>query len=246
MGVARSEKYLDLNEKISIKAVRNIRRGQETEEGQEIYRPGVTVCLERNRLLTESYKMTEGKPPIIRQAKALEHMLLNMTIYVREWEKIVGNYSSSPDAVFWPIEQNWKSVQRLLHGEEGKALIDDEGRKELDRIVEYWDGKSISDIRKRSFAGSPDLEKYWMYEGTMLWSQWSDQGVPNYEKALTVGLNGIIREAEEKLEEIEKTIPPDYLQQKDFLGAVIIALKASIKWAERYAAKAEGEKEETG
>jgi len=235
---AIAAKGTELTEKIRIKAVRNVRRGQETEEGQEIYRPGVKVCLERNSLLTESYKMTEGEPAVTRQAKGLEHVLLNMTIYMRDWEKIAGNYTSSPDAVFWPIEQNWKSVHRLLH-REGKALLDDEGRKELDRIVEYWSGKTVSDIRKRAFAGSPDLEKYWRYEGTMLWSQWSDQGVPNYGKVITSGLNGIIREAEEKLKELGTSLPSDYVQQKDFLEAVIIALKASIKWAERYAVKAE-------
>lgn len=239
MEAAKPVKEERLNEKISIKAVRNVRRGQETEKGQKIYRPGVKVCLERNRLLTESYKMTDGEPIVIRQAKALEHILLNMTIYIRDWEKIVGNYASSPDAVFWPIEQNWKSVHRLLHDDEGKALIDDKGRKELDRIVEYWNGKTVSDLRKKAFAGSPDLEKYWVYEGTMLWSQWSDQGVPNYEKVLAIGLNKIIREAEEKLKELGKRLPSDYIQQKNFLEAVIIALKASIKWAERYAVKAE-------
>ena len=40
MEIALSEKYRDLNERISIKAVRNVRRGQEAEEGREIYRPG--------------------------------------------------------------------------------------------------------------------------------------------------------------------------------------------------------------
>jgi len=229
MGAAKSEKHEHLNEKISIKAVRNVRRGQETEGSQEIYRPGVKVCLERNSLLTESYKMTEGEPTVIRQAKALEHILLNMTIYIRDWEKIIGNYTSSPDAIFWPVEQNWKSVHRLLHGDEGRSLIDDEGRKETRQDRQVWNGKTVSDIRKRAFTGSPDLEKYWVYEGTMLWSQWSDQGVPNYEKVLSTGLNGIIREAEKKLKELGRSIPSDYIQQKDFLEAVIIALKASIK-----------------
>ncbi|MBW2180488.1 MAG: hypothetical protein JRG81_08980 [Deltaproteobacteria bacterium] len=238
MTVAAKKRIEDLTEKISIKAVRNIRRGQETEEGKEMFRPEVRVCLERNRLLTESYKKTEGEPPIIRQAKALEHILKNMTIYIRDWEKIIGNYTSSPDAVFWPIEQNWKSVHRLLHGE-GKWLINDDGRKELDKIIKYWDGKSISDIRKRFFSGSPDLEKYWKYEGTMLWSQWSDQGVPNYEKVITMGLRAIEKQAEERLDEIKKSLPSDYIQQRDFLEAIIIALKASVKWAERYAEMAE-------
>lgn len=233
MESATAKETKDLKEKISLKAVRNVRRGQEVEEGIDIYRPEVKVCLERTRLLTESYKTTEGESAIMRQAKALEHILLNMTLYIRDWEQIIGNYASTPDAVFWPIEQNWKSVHRLLHGE-GRSLLDDQGRAELDRIVKYWDGKTVSDRRKKAFEGSPDLNKYWKYEGTMLWSQWSDQGVPNYEKVIKLGLNCIIKEAEVRLEEIGRSIPPDYVQQKEFLESVIITLKATIKWAERY------------
>ncbi|MCP4749351.1 MAG: hypothetical protein GY866_00525 [Proteobacteria bacterium] len=229
---------VNLTDKISIKAVRNVRRGQKAEEGQEIFRPEVRVCLERTRLLTESYKKTEGESPVFRQAKALENVLLNMTLYIRDWERIVGNYASTPDAVFWPVEQNWKSVHRLVNGD-GKYLLDDEGRRELDELIEYWDGKTVSDKRKKAFAGSPDLDKYWRYEGTMLWSQWSDQGVPDYEKVIRVGLEGIVREAEARLEEIGKTLPPDYIRQKEFLEAVVVGLKASIAWAERYAELAE-------
>jgi len=234
MRTAIASKSNELLDKIRIKAVRNVRRGQEVEKDIEIYRPGVKVCLERNRLLTESYKMTEGEPPVLRQAKALDHILSNMTLFIRDWECIIGHYAADPDAVFWPIEQNWKSVHRLVQGE-GKSLLNDQERAELEEIVQYWDGKTVSDRRKKLFTGSPDLEKYWKYEGTMLWSQWSDQGVPNYEKVLKIGVNGIIREAEAKLEEIDSTIPADYPQQKQFLQAVIISLEAVRKWAARYA-----------
>ncbi len=33
------------------------------------------VCLEKARIMTESYKETEGQPEIIRRAKALEKIL---------------------------------------------------------------------------------------------------------------------------------------------------------------------------
>ena len=237
MKSTAATKVKNLNDRIQLKAVRNVRRGQELEEGIEIYRPGVKVCLERNRLLTESYKMTEGESAVMRQAKALEHILTNMSIYIRDWEMIVGNYASSSDAVFWPIEQNWKSVHRLVHGE-GKSLLTDQERAELEELVKYWDGKTISDHRKKAFAGSPELEKYWKYEGTMLWSQWSDQGVPSYEKVIDVGLKGIIKEAQLKLAEIGRTLPQSYFSQKEFLQSVIISLNAVIRWAGRYAQKA--------
>ena len=227
-------KWQEIKGNLSVKAVRNVRRGSQVEEGIGIFRQGVKLDIERSRLLTESYQATEGEPMVIRRAKALEHILLNMTIYIREWERVVGNYASSPEATFWAIEQNWKSVHRLVHGE-GKYLLDDADRAELDALVEYWNGNSLSDVRKKVFAGSPDLKRYWEYEGTFFQSHGADFGNLNFEKVLKVGLNGIIKEVEAKLEEIGKTLPPDYMDQKDFLEAAAITLKAAVKWAKRFA-----------
>ena len=46
------------------------------------YPADVKLCIERSRLVTESYKRTEGEPEIIRRAKAFSHLLSNMTIYI--------------------------------------------------------------------------------------------------------------------------------------------------------------------
>ena len=43
-----------------------------------------TICIERAKLVTESYKKTEGLPYIIRRAQALKDMLENMTIFIDE------------------------------------------------------------------------------------------------------------------------------------------------------------------
>ena len=56
---------------------------------------GGKLSLERARLVTESYKTTEGEPTVIRRAKSLTHVLKNMAIYIQEGELIVGNYSPS-------------------------------------------------------------------------------------------------------------------------------------------------------
>jgi len=52
------------------------------------------ICPERGRLYTESWRETEGQPIAIRRAKALEHILSNMTIFIRDGELIVGNQAS--------------------------------------------------------------------------------------------------------------------------------------------------------
>ena len=42
------------------------------------------ICVERARLVTESYQATEGEPYILRRAKALRHLLEHMTIFIDE------------------------------------------------------------------------------------------------------------------------------------------------------------------
>ena len=58
---------------------------------------------------------------------------------------------------------------------------------------------------------------------------------------LKKGLKGLIKEAQDKLAEISKDSTlstQDFIEQKNFFEAVIIALKAAITWANRYAEKA--------
>ena len=43
------------------------------------------ICIERAKLITESYKKTKGEPASIRFAKAMEHILVNMTIKIWYW-----------------------------------------------------------------------------------------------------------------------------------------------------------------
>ena len=48
---------------------------------------------ERGKLVTESYKATEGEDANIRQAKALAHILENYPVYIRKDELIARNKS---------------------------------------------------------------------------------------------------------------------------------------------------------
>jgi pyruvate formate-lyase/glycerol dehydratase family glycyl radical enzyme len=223
-----------LKSNLAIKAVRNVQRGYaEDDKSRGMFRPEIKLDLQRSRLMTESYKETDGQAMVIRRAKALAHVLNNMGIFIRDWEIIVGYQTSHPEELFYPIDMNWRSVKRLVNSEAGRTLLDDEGRDELKELCAYWKGKCMSDRHQEMFTG--DLGKYWKYEGTFLWSQWSELGIPDYEALFRQGLNGRVKMAEERLEEIDKTIPIDYIEQKEFLHSVIIILKAVINFAKRYA-----------
>lgn len=224
----------NLRKQFVSRAIRNIKRGYaDDESGRGMFRSEIRLDLQRSRLMTESYKATEGEAMVLRRAKALANILNKMGIFIRDYERIVGYQTAEPNGIFHPIEQNWKSPQRLANSPAGKTLLDDAGRKELDELCKYWKGKSISD---RHQAVLPeDLKKYWTYEGTFLWSQLSELGIPNYEKLFNLGLQGLINEIREKMARLDQKIPADYVEQKDFLTASIISLEAVINFAKRYA-----------
>ena len=54
------------------------------------------LCIKKSRLLTEAFKRTEGEQMVLRRAKALAHVLDNITIFIADDELIVGNAASKP------------------------------------------------------------------------------------------------------------------------------------------------------
>ena len=223
-----------IKSKLVIKAVRNVRRGYQDEEAARgMYRPGIKLDLQRSRYLTESYKQTDGLPMVMRRALAFANILKKLDIYIQDWERIVGNAVSFPQGLYFGIDMNWRSVKRVISGKEGQGLLDEEGKAELSELIEYWKGKSMSDRQQETFTG--DILKYWKFEGTFLWTHWSELGIPDYDKIFRIGLKGIIVEAENRLAEIDREAPVDYIEQKEFLQSALVALKAMIMYARRYA-----------
>ncbi|MRR17224.1 MAG: hypothetical protein EG826_12285 [Deltaproteobacteria bacterium] len=226
-----------LRKKVISRAIRNIKRGNSDDDSRRgMFRPEIRLDLQRSRLMTESYKETDGQPMVLRRAKALANILGKMGIFIRDYERIVGYQTADPNGIFHPIEQNWKSPKRLANSAAGKTLLDAAGRRELNKLCKYWKGKAISDRHQAIIPD--DLKKYWTYEGTFLWSQLSELGIPNYEKLFKLGLNGLIQEIKDKMAEVDKEIPGNYVEQKDFLTAAIISLEGVINFAKRYAALA--------
>ena len=54
-------------------------------------------CIEAERavLITESYQATEGLPMIMRRAKAIENILNNLTVTIRDDELVVGTLTKA-------------------------------------------------------------------------------------------------------------------------------------------------------
>ncbi len=206
------------------------------------YADGVMIDVERPRLLTESYRETEGEPMVIRRAKALAHILDNMTIYIQPWERIVGNFASHPDAIQYYPELFSRWVDKAIDGPY-RRMVSDEEREELHEIHQYWKNKSVHGMEQRLVP--EDVKPYCrgINHGAFFFVHGSRTGVPNYHKIFRVGLNGIIREAEDQLKKISsKSViylnGKDYINRKRFLQAAVISLEAGVRWGKRYAEKA--------
>lgn len=216
---------------------------EQAEKGERLpYRSDVKFEIERARLITESYKQTEGEPIILRRAKAVAHLLDNKTLYILPDELIVGNVCSEPNTLNTFPELWWRWLDRTID-KEYAHLIDDEGRAELHEIHKYWRNIAVHGMERDILP--EDVKPYWRYDnhGVFLWLHGGHVGVPNYEKIFRVGLNGIIGEVESRLEEISKGTyalanPREYLKKKRFYEAALIALKAVVRFGERFARKA--------
>ncbi len=203
------------------------------------YRPEVRLCIDRARLVTESYKQTEGQSMVLRRAKALAHYLDNRTLYILPDERIVGNIASEPCSIItWPeLWSGW--LDKAIDDEYMMLLPDEENRQELHKIHSYWRGKSVHGMERSLLP--EDILYYWFYNnhGVFMWRHGGHIGTPNYEKVFKVGLKGIIEEAKAKLEELPSDPElylhmRDYLKKKAFYEAVIIATEAVIRQGKRF------------
>jgi formate C-acetyltransferase len=201
------------------------------------------ICPERAELITASYKTTESQPITIRRAKAFEKILEGMSIHIQDEEMIVGNQASKPrSAPIYPeFSCKWieDELDRLAHRSADVFEIDDATKERLLNVFPYWDGKTTNE-RAAALMPEEALEAHndvvytvgnYFYNGVGHISA-------DYEKVLTIGLNGIIAQANTSLETLNFT-DAHQLKQMHFLKSVIISCNAVISFAERYALLAE-------
>jgi formate C-acetyltransferase len=199
------------------------------------------ICTERARLITESYKATEGSHPYIVRAKALQHILENMTIYIRDGELIVGNQTSEPHRAFACAETgaNWV-LEQLDHfntREMRRFLITDEQKKELRELLPYWENKTLlhnalnqlNDETLRVYK-----QKYPVISPNLCIRGHAGHYVPDYGRVIREGFSAIEQEAAQYLKDLDLSDPAS-LDKENFYRSVIITCQAIKTFAKRYA-----------
>ena len=208
------------------------------------------LCHERACLLTESWRRTEGSPISIRRAKALAHILENMTILIKPGELIVGNPAEKPVAspVFPEYGIQWmeRELDSLPTRELDKYLVTDETRSKLQEVFDFWRGKSYYDFVKEEILLSlpENILKAWDPENAVLNQAVTNSGkvtsgdghvIANFEKVLNLGLNGITDEVNREIKKTEPQLQhPEAIEKLVFLKSLKIVLNGVIIFAERF------------
>jgi formate C-acetyltransferase len=210
------------------------------------------LCVETGFLITESYKETEGMPPVIRRAKALEKVLKERTIFVDSEEIIVGSTTSKRRGVilFPEVQREWclRDIDNLsTRNWDRLAPLTEDEKIKMKEFLPYWRGKSTYD---KWLATIPEAVKKLQFSNIFVTNTSSTSGVhlahttADFEKVLTLGLNGIKEEVKDEIDKLSLAKMEDF-EKFTFLTAINIALDAVINFAKRYAklAKSLSEKE---
>ncbi len=211
------------------------------------------VCVERARYYTASMRQTEGQSQVIRQAKALAHVLACVTVHIEPDELVVGAITGKvlgggvyPEGIGSRVAGE---LETIGFRETNPFTVTDEQLHELrDEIFPYWRGKTLEDAARGRLAADVYLK---LSRAVKPWSPQVadavDQVAPfiateiagvghmllNYEGILGKGLAWYVRQAEEKGRVANSK------QQMDFYQAAAIACRGVIRFAERYAEEAE-------
>jgi pyruvate formate-lyase/glycerol dehydratase family glycyl radical enzyme len=197
------------------------------------------VCVERARYLTQSMAANWHQHPLTRLSMALEHILDNISVVIRDDELIVGCRTSKlKGAPLFP-ENKWKWIegdleafgQRVLQ----RVLITGEEQRELKQdILPFWRGRTVEDRLEDRLPPdvAEDMDRY-VFAMVLEITYGIGHFTMNHPRVLERGLSGIIAEAKERYGALT---PEERLAEKGlFYDAVIRSLGATIRFANRYA-----------
>ena len=193
----------------------------------------------RAKLITESYKATEGQPVITRRAEAFAHILRNIPIIIRDNELIVGSSTIAPRGCQTFPEFSYQWLEDELDTVATRTAdpfdIAEETKAELREVHKYWKGKTSSELATSYMAPEAikAIEHNIFTPGNYFYNGVGHVTV-KYEEVLAIGYKGIIDKARAELEKCQVG-DGNYAKKSHFLNAVIVSCQAVIEYAERYA-----------
>ncbi|MFA7268990.1 MAG: pyruvate formate lyase family protein [Sterolibacterium sp.] len=218
------------------------------------FRKNVRLDIDRARIITKSFKETEGKPMILRKAEAVARLCEEMPVFIKQGELIVGDPNGAPDEVRWYPEISISYMPDALEAGFKHMVTPEEKKEILEDIYDYWKDKALDGVIANTLPKeslpfilrSPDNPSCFAGQ----WTSGCQITDYDYEKIFQEGVQARIHRAEEKLAELEgkafEMSPADYISKKNAWESMIICGKAIIRFAQRHAelAREQAQKEQ--
>jgi len=201
----------------------------------------IRVDMDRARLVTQSYRKTDGQPWVMRMARAFENVCENFPIFIKPGELIVGDPNGAPDELRWYPEIACRHMpDAVTNGGFSEMVTDTERLEIINDICTYWDGRCVSDRIKAAIphAMAPDiLEGLATPIEAALWEMGIVGFVYDYDTLFQQGLLARIRVAERKLADLEKQVleipPAEFVEKRTNWQAMILCGKAILHYSQR-------------
>jgi formate C-acetyltransferase len=213
---------------------------------QDIRDAGRALCMEVSKLKTKFYRKNGFDEPVhLHRAKRLKYVLDNKSIKVYPDELLVGNFTAKRCAgQVWEEQYGVLDVTFLYKINRQKPVSFQCSAKErwyfYTRIMPFWLKKGLigrvnSKLKDLLAMVGRSSEMIAGFNNNMAAIA---HFIPNYDRILELGTEGLIAELEQKAKEHPEN-------DQTFYEGAIITLKALADWSERYAVKlAEMAKEE--
>jgi pyruvate formate-lyase/glycerol dehydratase family glycyl radical enzyme len=211
---------------------------------------------ERTRIITDYYKKSKNEVPIIRRARALYEILVNMTVRVEPDELLVGNVGkhfrgcniwAEYSGLTWLVEELDSGIFDNKAVSDSLMQMDEADRMYLRSVEGFWQENGIS---AKVDAAMPEELQTLVEAGVLPHSLNGNAFVPhghfnaNYRKAVEKGFGAIRQEALERLEEMRGEIWGSNAEKYFFYRSIVITCDSIILFSKRYAAECRAQAQE--
>jgi len=209
------------------------------------------IAVDRARLVTESFRTTEGLPVVRRWAEALKHVAQHIPVHINENELIVGR-GGPPGRymIIYPelLSTGWlaRLAEQALQGGDIPFILTDEDAAVIQQeLVPYWTGRTLHDAFLNAL---PNETQNFLYRHDRALGVITPTGTSrsslawclDYDKVLKRGFSGIQKEAEDKIASLDPFSPNNSFDKLPFYQAVVTVCQAMEIFAKRYAELAKG------
>ena len=196
------------------------------------------ICAERALLATESYRLYQNQPPVMKRALMLKNILEKMSIYIEDETLIVGNQAASnKDAPIFPeytLEFVIDELDKFEKRDGDVFYITEETKAALRSIAPFWENNNL---RAKGEALLPEEVNVFMETGFFGMEGKLNSGdahlAVDYEQLLKIGLVGYEKRVRQLKAELDLCVPEN-IDKYVFYKAVLIVIEAVKTYADRF------------